>query len=226
MSPIDAAERAIVRVEPAFRPLVRAHGPCPLGPRRGPRSDFEALARAIAYQQLTGKAASTIWGRVRALVPGAFTPSAVAALPDGALRGAGLSTSKAASLRDLAVRSLDGTVPLGRLAGLPDHEIVERLTVVRGIGRWTAEMFLMFSLGRLDVWPAGDYGVRKGLAVVTGLAEVPTEKVMPDLGAAYAPFRSVAAWYCWRAVDTVVPGSSNSAKPPAKKPKAKKSAAK
>lgn len=194
------AEQAICRVEPRFAPLVARHGPCPL-PRRDRQTHFEALARAIVFQQLAGKAATTIHGRVRAAVGTPFTPERVLATDPDALAAAGLSGNKRAALLDLAASVLDGRLPIRRLARLPDDEVVEALVEVRGIGRWTAEMFLMFRLGRPDVWPAGDLGVRKGIAVIQGLGEVPAMGAMPEIGAPFAPYRSVAAWYCWRAIE-------------------------
>jgi DNA-3-methyladenine glycosylase II len=134
------------------------------------------------------------------------TPEAVLALPVERLRGVGLSGSKAASIRDLAEKVLAGSVQLDRIARFPDDEIVRELTLVRGIGPWTAEMFLIFQLGRLDVWPVDDYGVRKGYARLYGLAELPPPRELEPLGDRFRPYRSVAAWYCWRAVETVTPG--------------------
>lgn len=136
---------------------------------------------------------------------GAFTPDAVLALPDEKLRSAGLSGSKTVSIRDLALHVADGRLPLPRVARLGDEEAVDQLTQVRGIGRWTAEMFLMFRLSRLDVWPTGDLGVRNGYALVTGRPTPPTGRELEPLGEPFRPYRSVAAWYCWRAVDTLTP---------------------
>src|SRR5262249_26104904 len=184
-------------------------GPCDL--RRGrPRLPHCAgLARAINYQQLPGRAAAAIHGRFAALFDGeAPTPEAVLAMPVARLRGAGLSASKAASIRDLAEKVVDGSVQLDRVNRLPDDEIVRELTLVRGIGPWTAEMFLIFQLGRLDVWPVGDYGVRKGYALLYGLADAPPPKELEPLGDRFRPYRSVAAWYCWRAAETVTPGDA------------------
>lgn len=197
---IATAERALARVEPRFRPVIQAHRPCTVG-RRRPYTHFESLARAIVFQQLAGRAALAIWGRTRSLVTGAFSPEAVLGLAEADLRGAGLSANKAASVRDLAQHVADGTVPIRSLSRVEDEQVVEHLTVVRGIGRWTAEMFLMFQLGRIDIWPAGDFGVRKGLAIVMGLDPMPNERQMPALGESFAPHRSVAAWYCWRATE-------------------------
>jgi DNA-3-methyladenine glycosylase II len=158
--------------------------------------------RAVCYQQLAGAAASTIHGRLVDALGGLTTPEAVLALPVDTMRAAGLSANKSASIRDLAAKVLDGEVELDRVAKLPDDEIVRELTLVRGIGRWTAEMFLMFQLGRLDVWPVGDLGVRKGYAVIHGFAEMPSARELEPLGEPLRPYRSLAAWYCWRAADT------------------------
>jgi 3-methyladenine DNA glycosylase/8-oxoguanine DNA glycosylase len=165
---------------------------------------FDALAESIAYQQLSGKAAATIWGRVRALYPRRkwLDPRLVLATPDEKFRAAGLSRSKTAALKDLAAKTINGTVPSARaLAGMSDEEIIVRLTMVRGIGRWTAEMLLIFELGRLDVWPATDYGVQKGFAKTFGRRKLPTPKQLHRLGEKWRPYRSVAAWYFWRALD-------------------------
>lgn len=165
---------------------------------------FHALAESIAYQQLSGKAAATIFGRVRALYPGRkwLDPKLVLATPDEKLRGCGLSGGKTAALKDLAAKALDGTVPSGRmLARMKDEEIIERLTAVRGIGRWTVEMLLIFELGRLDVWPVADYGVQKGFAKTFGRKKLPTTKQFARIGEKWRPYRSVAAWYFWRALD-------------------------
>ncbi|HWX17209.1 MAG TPA: DNA-3-methyladenine glycosylase 2 family protein [Chthoniobacterales bacterium] len=165
---------------------------------------FDALAESIAYQQLSGKAAATIWGRVRALYPKKkfLDPKLVLATPDRKLRAAGLSRSKVAALKDLAAKTIDGTVPTARaLAKMTDEEIIERLVSVRGIGRWTVEMLLLFDLGRPDVWPAADYGVQKGLVKTFGKRKLPTPKQMIKLGKKFQPYRSVAAWYFWRALD-------------------------
>jgi len=163
---------------------------------------FEALAESIAYQQLSGKAAATIWGRVRALYGRAFDPKRVLETPDEKLRGAGLSRSKVAALKDLAAKTIDGTVPTNRaLSRMKDEEIIERLTTVRGIGRWTVEMLLLFDLGRLDVWPVNDYGVQKGFAKTFKKRKLPTPKQLQKHGEKWRPYRSLAAWYFWRALD-------------------------
>jgi len=166
---------------------------------------FDALAESIAYQQLSGKAAATIFGRVRALYPKRkwLDPEQLLATPDETLRAAGLSRAKTAALKDLAAKTIDGTVPTGRaLIRMSDDEIVTRLTAVRGIGRWTVEMLLLFDLGRPDVWPVDDYGVRKGFAKTFGRRQLPTPKQLMKFGEKWRPYRSVAAWYFWRALDT------------------------
>lgn len=165
---------------------------------------LEALAEAIVYQQLTGKAASTIFKRVRALFPGSRFPSATQLLgiSEAALRSAGLSRAKTAAIRDLAARTLDGTVPrLGELREMTDDQIVERLVQVRGIGRWTVEMLLIFRLGRPDVLPAHDYGIRKGFALAFGSRQLPSPAQIEKRGARWRPYRTVASWYLWRALE-------------------------
>ena len=165
---------------------------------------FDALAESIAYQQLSGKAAATIFGRVRALYPKRkwLDPEQLLATPDETLRAAGLSRAKTAALKDLAEKTIDGTVPAGRaLIRMSDDEIITRLTAVRGIGRWTVEMLLLFDLGRPDVWPVDDYGVRKGFAKTFGRRKLPTPKQLMKFGEKWRPYRSVAAWYFWRALD-------------------------
>ena len=165
---------------------------------------FDALAESIAYQQLTGKAAATIFARVRALYPKRkwLDPKQLLATPDETLRAAGLSRAKTAALKDLAAKTIDGTVPSGRaLVRMTDDEIITRLTTVRGIGRWTVEMLLLFDLGRPDVWPVDDYGVRKGFAKTFRRRKLPTPKQLMKFGEKWRPYRSVAAWYFWRALD-------------------------
>jgi DNA-3-methyladenine glycosylase II len=178
--------------------LVDLAGPIRLRPPQ--ESHFAALVRAIVYQQLAGNAASAIHGRLIAALHGEVEPGALMALSVEEMRGAGLSANKTASLRDLAERVLDGTVVLDAsgLAHESDEEVTGRLTTVRGIGEWTAHMFLIFQLRRLDVWPTGDLGVRKGYGLAWGIA-TPTAKELAPLGDPFRPYRSVAAWYCWRA---------------------------
>src|SRR5437868_8649003 len=174
---------------------------------------FDALAESIAYQQLSGKAAATIWRRVREIFPRRkyLDPKFVVETPDEKFRAAGLSRSKVAALKDLAAKTLDRTVPTARqMAKLTDEEIVERLIQVCGIGRWTAEMLLLFELGRPDVWPVHDYGVRKGFAKIFGKRKLPTPKQMLRQGEKWRPYRSVVAWYCWRALDKPAPSGNRS----------------
>jgi DNA-3-methyladenine glycosylase II len=200
---LPAAAAELARRDPAMATIIGAVGPPEF--RLPNESPFAALVRAITFQQLAGRAASAIHGRFLAAMPDGLTPEAVLALPEPAFRAAGLSGAKTASIRDLAAKVADGTVPLGDTDALSDDEIVARLSSVRGIGRWTAEMFLMFQLRRPDVWPVDDLGVRKGYALIHRLAEPPKPKELQLLGDAYRPYRTIAAWYCWRAAETVVP---------------------
>jgi 3-methyladenine DNA glycosylase/8-oxoguanine DNA glycosylase len=176
---------------------------------------FEALCESIIYQQITGRAAETIAGRFRERVgDGRFPPpERVLEATDEILREAGLSRGKCAALRDLAAKSLDGTVPaMERLRAMEDEEIVERLTVVRGVGRWTAEMFLIFRLGRPDVLPIHDYGVRKGFQRAFRLRELPDPKALEKRGERWRPFRTVASWYLWRALELGPDGNGRKTK--------------
>ncbi|HEY3701822.1 MAG TPA: hypothetical protein VGL32_06170 [Acidimicrobiales bacterium] len=161
---------------------------------------FAALVRSVTYQQLAGAAATAIHGRLIAALGGDVTPEGVLALSSEALRAAGLSGNKAASLRDLSAKVLDGTVVLDPrgLSREGDEEVITRLSSVRGIGRWSAEMFLMFQLRRLDVWPTGDLGVRRGYGLAWGIP-MPTPRQLEPLGDPFRPYRTVVAWYCWRA---------------------------
>jgi DNA-3-methyladenine glycosylase II len=195
-----AAAAILAERDPVLRRLAAEAGP----PRVRPSAEthFESLVRAVTYQQLAGAAATAIHGRLVTALGGEVTPERLLSLPPEALRSAGLSANKAASLRDLAAKVLDGTVVLDP-AGLRaegDEEVVARLSAVRGIGKWTAEMFLMFQLRRLDVWPTGDLGVRKGFGLAWGIP-TPTPKQLEPLGDPYRPYRSVVAWYCWRAAE-------------------------
>src|SRR3954469_19738102 len=197
---MTAAAREVARRDPALARVVDIVGPPKLR-ARNPDGHFGALVRAITFQQLAGKAASTIHGRFRALIDGPLTPEAVLALREEDMRAAGLSGAKTASIRDLAAKVLDGTVVVGNAGRLSDDEIVERLVMVRGIGRWTAEMYLLFELRRPDVWPVDDLGVRQGYGLIWQLPEAPSAKELVPLGDRFRPYRSMAAWYCWRAVD-------------------------
>jgi DNA-3-methyladenine glycosylase II len=170
--------------------------------RRPAESHFAALVRAIIYQQLAGAAAAAIHGRLVAALDGDVRPQTLITLSDEALRAAGLSRNKAASLRDLAAKVLDGTVVLSPrgLSREGDEEVVARLSAVRGIGPWTAQMFLLFQLRRLDIWPTGDLGVRRGYGLAWQIP-TPTPRELQRLGDPFRPYRSVAAWYCWRAAE-------------------------
>ena len=191
------------RCDPVMRRLIRIHGPCGLEPRLR-RSPFQALAQAIAHQQLNGTAAKSILKRFIKLFPGRRfpRPEDLTSVADDALRGAGFSRAKVAALRDLAARSLDGTVPSARaIQKLSDEEIVARLTAVRGVGQWTVEMLLIFQLGREDVLPVDDFGVRNGFRHAYGRPELPKAKELLAFGERWRPYRTTAAWYLWRAAD-------------------------
>ena len=208
---VTAAARGVARRDPVMGAFMKTAGPIQL--RAGLGDYFGALARSILYQQLAGKAAAAIHGRFVEALGGKVTPKRVLAAPPESLRAAGLSGAKLAAVRDLAEKSTDGTVPLEDLDRLPDDEIVARLSQVRGIGRWTAEMFLLFELRRLDVWPVDDLGVRNGYRLIYGLAEMPKPRELEALGDVFKPYRSIAAWYCWQAVhlargDMLLPGGS------------------
>lgn len=201
---LAAADAGLAKADPLMRRLIARHGPCGLQPhwRRGP---YEALVRAVMYQQLHGNAAAAILGRFVALFPGhGFPPpDGVLGADDAALRGAGLSRQKIGYVRALAEAAEAGIVPLRRsaLARLDDEAIIERLTQVRGVGRWTVEMLLIFTLGRLDVLPVDDYGVRAGyLRHARGIDTIKPRELGVK-GERWAPWRSVAAWYLWRAAE-------------------------
>ena len=215
--PYDAvhALQSLAAADPVLGKHIARTGPLRLQ-LKATEGTFAALAESIVYQQLSGRAAGTIFGRVRALYPGGrLDPSAVLSTADADLRAAGLSAAKLASLKDLASKSLAGDVPtLAQLGRMDDDAIVERLTSVRGIGRWTVEMLLIFRLGRPDVLPVADYGIKKGFARIFknpenggrskyGPDELPSALVLAARGERWRPFRSVASWYLWRALDEV-----------------------
>jgi DNA-3-methyladenine glycosylase II len=199
-------ERAVTHLAVADRQLgrlIERVGPCRLRADKT-RSPFQTLVRAVAHQQLTGKAANTILGRLIALHPGRDfpTPEDLLAAAEEKLRGVGFSRAKVASLKDIAAKTLDGVVPDPRaLAKLPDPEIIERLTTIRGVGQWTVEMMLIFKLGRLDVLPVHDYGVKKGFAKTYRKKDLPKPAELLEHGERWRPFRSVASWYLWRALE-------------------------
>lgn len=192
---------ALRRTDPVLARLIGRVGPFLLRP--APLTPFAFLVRAIAHQQLTARAAEPILARVKAAAgPGRLTPAGVLAAGPDALRAAGLSAAKTAALLDLATRTAAGDVPdLARLRRMADEEIVERLTAVRGVGRWTVEMLLVFRLGRPDVLPLGDYGVRKGFARTFTRGRLPTPSEMARRGERWRPWRTVASWYLWRALE-------------------------
>ena len=199
----DVACSHLIQADPRLGALMSRAGPFTMRPQPT-QSLFSALMRSIVYQQLTGKAAETILGRaIRACGPARFpTPRQVLAVPPERLRQAGLSTAKTAAVRDLATKTLDGTVPsLARIRRMEDEEIIQRLTQVRGIGRWTVEMLLMFRLGRPDVFPVTDLGVRKGFGLVFVRGKLPERATMLRRGERWRPYRSVASWYLWRALE-------------------------
>ena len=205
--PAKAVEgaNALAKRDRVLRGALKSYGPPDLRRGRPKRTHFAELTRMICYQQLAGRAAAAIYGRFEALFDGPPTPDTVLALSMEELRGAGLSGNKAGSIVDLAEKVDVGLVQLDKVSRLPDEEVVRELTLVRGIGEWTAHMFLMFQLGRLDVWPVGDFGVRNGYARLYGLATMPTAKELQPLGDPFRPYRSLVAWWCWRAADTVTP---------------------
>lgn len=198
-----AAVQHLQRADRKLARIIKQIGPCPLAPRQGV-APWQALVRSVAYQQLNGTAAETIFNRFLALFPGQKfpTPEQILAASEERLRSAGLSRAKTAAIKDIAAHVLRGVVTDRRgMKRLSDAEIIERLTVIRGVGPWTVEMLLMFTLGRPDVLPATDYGVRSGFALVYGLKELPAPKDLLAHGERWRPYRTVASWYLWRAVD-------------------------
>jgi len=184
--------------------LIQQIGPCELDPDTK-RSPFESLVRAIAHQQLHGVAAERILDRFIALFPHRKrfpTAKDISLVEDEALRGVGFSGAKVLAIRDIAAKTLDGTVPkAGEILLLLDQEIIDRLTRIRGVGRWTVEMLLIFKLGRPDVLPVDDFGVREGYKLTYGLEEQPKPKTLATIGEKWQPYRTTAAWYLWRAAD-------------------------
>jgi DNA-3-methyladenine glycosylase II len=194
------AARILASRDPVIARLIADAGPPRL--RRPQESHFAALVRAIVYQQLAGAAAAAIHRRLITALSGDAQPQALIAVSDESLRAVGLSANKAASLRDLATKVIDGTVVLSPrgLSRESDEEVIARLSTVRGIGPWTAEMFLLFQLRRLDVWPTGDLGVRRGYGLAWKVP-MPSARELQPLGDRYRPYRSLVAWYCWRAAE-------------------------
>ena len=200
---MSEALRHLRRVDPVMAQLIRRAGPYAVKSERGTGA-YEALVEAVAHQQLTGKAARTILGRFYALYGGDCCPepARLVETPDEALRGCGFSRAKSASLKDIAAKALDGTIPPRRaFARMKNEVIIERLIEARGVGRWTVEMFLMFTLGRPDVLPVDDYGIRLGYKIAYGKRTLPKQKALAKFGERWAPYRTTASWYLWRAVD-------------------------
>ena len=203
MVPTDyaRARRALMRRDPVIAALIRQHGACGLASVA--RTDpFHALLQAIIAQQLSSKAAKTIEGRFSAIFDGNPTPAAVARMSDERLRAVGISPQKLKYIRDLCARILEGSLKLESLAVLPDDEVIVALTSVKGIGRWTAEMFLMFRLNRPDVLPVGDLGIVKAVQRAYKLRTVPSAERLTRIGETWRPYRSVACWYLWASLDT------------------------
>jgi 3-methyladenine DNA glycosylase/8-oxoguanine DNA glycosylase len=198
---LTAAVANLSAADPVLGGLVVRHGPPPARRRVPVDRRFGDLARNIVYQQLAGRAAASIHGRFVDALDGDVCAERVLATPEPVLRACGLSGSKAASILDLADKVAAGEVALDRIGRLSDADVVTHLTVVRGVGPWTAQMFLMSTLSRLDVWPVGDYGVRAGFAKAWRLADVPAPKELEALGEPFRPYRSLVSWYCWRAAD-------------------------
>ena len=202
---VAAATEELAARDPALARLVAAAGPCELGVPRE-LTHFGSLCRSITFQQLAGRAAATIFGRFVAVATGGgepidLTPEGVLACPEESLRGAGLSAAKTRAIRALAERAVSGELPLHDVEHIGDEELIDRLSAVPGIGRWTAEMFLIFRLGRPDVLPVDDYGVRKGFALAYGKRTLPTPTALARHGERWRPYRTVASWYLWRALD-------------------------
>jgi DNA-3-methyladenine glycosylase II len=192
----------LCRADKILARLIRKVGPCTL--KRHNRSPFESLVRSVAYQQLNGTAAATILGRVMALYPERKfpRPEDLLSTSDENLRIAGLSRAKVAAIKDIAAKTMEGVVPTAReIQIMAEDEIMQRLTQVRGVGPWTVEMLLIFTLGRKDVLPVTDYGVRKGFAVTYGWNDLPTPRELLEFGERWRPHRTTAAWYFWRALD-------------------------
>ncbi len=201
--PAAAAERTLGRADAKFRAAIKLLGPCTL--KRGRGSPYESLLSAIVHQQIHGNAATAILGRFKALCGNQYpTPATLLALPETALRACGLSASKQLAMRDVAAKTLDGTVGDRRaLRRLSDEAVIERLVSVRGVGRWTAQMLLMFTLNRPDILPVDDFGVREGFKLLYGLQEQPKPRELANYGQRWAPYRTTASWYLWRYVDYV-----------------------
>jgi DNA-3-methyladenine glycosylase II len=202
LTPADytKARRLLLRRDPVLAALIRKHGECGLA--KAQRADhFSALVRAITGQQLSTKAASTIFARLVALMPDGLTPAALSALSDEQMRAVGMSRQKITYFRDLAEKALTGVVPLDALDSMSDEDVIVALTKIKGIGRWSAEMFLMFRLHRPNVLPVDDLGIVNAIKNVYRLRKRPTAERIRKIGEAWHPYRSVACWYLWRSLD-------------------------
>jgi DNA-3-methyladenine glycosylase II len=198
-----AAHRHLSKRDPVMRRLIRKHGKCDLTPEKR-RSPFQSLVQAVAHQQLNGTAANNILTRFKKLFPGRKfpRPEDLAKVTDAQIRACGFSFAKIKSIRDIAAKALDGTIPSSRqIIKLPDDEIIARLTEVRGVGRWTVEMLLIFQLGRPNVLPVGDFGVRTGFRIAYKKREMPEPKALLAFGEKWKPHRTTAAWFLWCAAD-------------------------
>ena len=198
-----AAVKFIIATDPILGEIIKKVGPFPVTPDKS-QGPYHALIRSIVYQQLTGKAAGTIFKRVKDLFPhrSKFDPEEILKTPDKVFRSAGLSGAKTAAIKDLSAKHLEGIVPTRReINKMTNEEIIERLVQVRGIGPWTVEMLLIFHIGRMDVLPSTDYGVRKGFALVYNKRKLPEPKELLKYGERWRPYRSVASWYLWRALE-------------------------
>ena len=203
----ETATAHLRAADPVLGDLMARCGPCTLEP--GDADPFVTLCRAIISQQLSSRAASTITGRLEALFDaGVLTPEGILATPEATLRSLGLSRQKQASLKDLASKTSDGSLQLAALAALRDEEVMRQLTQVRGIGVWTAEMFLIFSLGRLDVFPVGDLGIRKAIQRLYGYKKMPAVVTMHRHARKWMPYRTIATWYLWESYDSLPPTAS------------------
>jgi DNA-3-methyladenine glycosylase II len=223
--PFDPEEAVahLCRADRSLARVIKKAGPFTHRPEKM-QQPFHALFRAIVYQQLSGKAAATIFGRIVDLYPAGsgLKPEAILATPDKTLRGAGMSGAKVLAVKDLAAKSLDGTVPsLARLKKMDDAEVISRLVAVRGIGQWSAEMLLIFRLGRPDILPVSDLGVRTGFMLTYGTKSLPMPKEILEHGERWRPFRSVASWYMWRAVDLSRRAGNKPAAKPVNRPRKK-----
>jgi DNA-3-methyladenine glycosylase II len=199
---LDRARRVLMRRDPVLRDIIARYGKCSLKTGRE-RDIFCGLVESIVSQQLSTKAAATIYGRLRARMPdgGAPTPAGVSPLSDEDLRGIGLSRQKISYIRDLSRRVMDGSLKTESIASLSDDEVVAQLTQIKGIGRWTADMILIFRLARPDVLPVGDLGIVKAVQKAYGLRKAPDAERLLKIGEAWRPYRSIAAWYLWRSLE-------------------------